>query len=246
LRRKTRFEEMKDFRVEKKVFDDRTLLAIYKLMNRGFVKSVESMLKEGKESLVLSGKDNEGRWVALKVYRVEHSDFNGMWKYLVSDPRFRNVKKEKRFVVYTWCRREFANLNTAYKAGVLCPRPIAFFENVLVSEMVGEGGALPPMLSDLKFSQKDAQWLYDLIIDQVYKIFEAGLVHTDLSAYNILFFEKPYIIDFSQAVPLRHPQAKEFLLRDFNNINSYFSRLGAKVKNSGELLTDLASKGGFR
>lgn len=243
MKPKIRLEEIKEFKIEKKVFDDKTLFAIYRLMLKGIIKSVESVAKEGKESLVLSAKGKEGKWIALKIYRIEHCDFKSMWKYLAGDPRFKGIKKDRRFVVYAWCRREFRNLKTAFESGVCCPRPIAFNENILVIDFIGKNGKLAPMLSDLRFSSEGAQLIYNFMLDQIERIAKAGLVHTDLSAYNILFYDKPYVIDFSQAVQLKHPLAKEFLLRDLNNINSYFQKMGVKVKNSEEVLNDLLKIG---
>ncbi|HKZ45560.1 MAG TPA: serine protein kinase RIO [archaeon] len=243
MKPKIRLEEIKDFKIERKVFDDRTLLAIYKLMLKGIVKSVESVAKEGKESVVLSARDKDGNWIALKVYRIQYCDFKSMWKYLAGDPRFKGLKKNRRMVVYTWCRREFSNLRTVFEAGVSCPKPISFYENVLVTGLIGKDGELAPMLSDLKFNQEDAQFLYDFTLDQVERIAKAGLVHSDLSAYNILFYEKPYIIDFSQTVQLKHPLSKKFLIRDLSSINSYFKKLNVKLKLPEEVLSDLLKIG---
>lgn len=243
MKPKIRLEEIKNFKIERKVFDDKTLLTIYKIMLKGIIKSVESVAKEGKESLVLSAKGKDENWIAIKVYRIEHCDFKTMWKYLVGDHRFKSVKKDRRFLVYTWCRREFSNLSTAFDAGVSCPKPITFKDNILVTDFIGKAGELAPMLSDLKFGPEDAQLIYSFMLDQIERIVRAGLVHGDLSAYNILLQDKPYIIDFSQAVPLKHPLAKEFLIRDIKNINSYFEKLGAKVKSSEEIIDDLLKVG---
>lgn len=240
MKPKIRLEEIKDFRIERKVFDEKTLYAIYKLMMRGFIKTVENFVKEGKESLVLSGKDKSGNWLAIKVYRNEYSDFKSMWKYLAGDPRFSGLKKDRRSTILSWCKREFKNLKIAYEAGVSCPKAITFYENVLVVEFIGENGKLAPTLSDMKFNPDDAQWIYEYVLCEMEKIINAGLIHTDLSAYNIIFFEKPYIIDFSQAVPLNHTMAKEFLKRDIKNINSYFKKLDVKVKNESELFNNLS------
>lgn len=240
MKPKIKLEEMKEFKIERKVFDDRTLYAIYRLMLKGFIKTVESLVKEGKESLVLSGKDKKDNWLAIKVYRTEYCDFKNMWKYLIGDPRFSGIKKERRIVVFNWCKREFKNLTIAYNAGVSCPKPISFNENVLVTEFIGKDGKFAPMLSDMKFSVKDARFIYKIILDEMKKIVKAGLVHADLSAYNILFFKKPYIIDFSQAVPLNHVMAKDFLRRDIKNINSYFKKLDVEVKDEEELFNDLS------
>ena len=230
---------LEDFKIERKFFDKRTLLAIFKLMNKGYVDRVESLVKEGKESCVLSAKDKSNNWIALKVYRTEHCDFKNMWKYLIADPRFFGIKKDRRSVVYAWCRREFKNLKIAFKAKVACPKPIAFFENVLVMSFVGEDGKPAPRLVDVILSKKDASSIYKRIIQEVKKLVSSKLVHTDLSAFNILLFDKPYLIDFSQAVTFAHPLAKDFLIRDLKNINLYFKKLGVRVKDEEKLFKEL-------
>lgn len=243
MRPKIRLEDIKELKIERKVFDDRTLFAIYKLMLRGIVESVESLVKEGKESLVISAKDKKGKWIALKIYRTKYCDFKSMWKYLANDPRFFRTKKSRRAVVYNWCKREFRNLKIVSKAKVSCPKPIAFHENILVMKFIGRKGKLAPMLVNLKFKLRDARLIYNFILNQIKKIVKTGLVHSDLSAYNILFLDKPYIIDFSQAVPLRHPLAKDFLKRDLKNINFYFKKLGVKVNSVDSTLDRLLKIG---
>lgn len=231
-------EFFENFKIERKVFDRRTILAILKLMNKGYVKVVESLIKEGKESCVLSGKDKKGNWIAIKVYRTEYCDFKNMWKYLISDPRFSGIKKDRRSVVYAWCKREFKNLKLASDLGISCPKPIAFFENVLVMKFIGKNGNPAPRLIDISLSSKEAQSIYESIIEEVKKLFKAKLVHSDLSAFNILLFEKPYLIDFSQAVTLSHPLAEEFLKRDLKNISSYFKKIGIPVKSEEEIIKE--------
>lgn len=231
LRKKIRFEDVKDFKIERKVFDERTLYTIYKLMTKGFIKSVESAVKEGKESLVLSAKGKNNNWLALKIYRTKYCDFKSMWKYLVGDPRFSGIKKSRRAVIFNWCKREFKNLKIAFKAKVSVPRPITFKENVLVIDFIGKNGKLAPRLINVKLKPRGASKIYAFILGQIKKLVKAGLVHSDLSAYNILIWDKPYLIDFSQAVPLKHQLAKQFLERDIKNINSYFKKVGVKVKD---------------
>jgi RIO kinase 1 len=237
---KIKIEDIKEFKIERKIFDQRTLMAIYKLLNKGIIKTIESVAKEGKESVVLSAKDKNENWLALKVYRYEYCDFKSMWKYLVGDPRFFNVKKSRRAVVLNWAKREFKNLQIAFEAGVSCPKPIALNENVLVLEFIGENGNLAPRLIDVELSLEDATYLYSLLLEEIRKIVSAGLVHSDISPYNILIFEKPYLIDFSQAVPHSHPLAKEFLLRDIKNINSYFKKIGVKVEDEEKIFENLS------
>ncbi len=230
---KIRLEDVKEIKVERKVFDEATLFAIYKLITRGVIRTVESLLKEGKESLILSALDGNDRWYALKVYRTYHCDFKSMWKYLIGDPRFSNIKKSRRSVILAWCRREFRNLKIAHEHGITCPKPVDFYENVLVMEFIGEEGEPAPRLIDVEriLDKEVASKLYEMIMEDVEKLVnEAELVHTDLSPYNILVWDKPYIIDFSQAVPLEHPLAKDFLSKDVKNINRFFRKFGVEVR----------------
>lgn len=232
-------KEMKELKIERKVFDRRTMLAIYKLLDRGVIKTVESAIKEGKESVVFSAKDKTGKWLALKVYRTKYCDFKTMRKYLIVDPRFARIKRNRRFVVNNWCKREFGNLKTARDHAVSCPEPIAFRENVLVMSFIGEHGLPSPRLVDVRL--KGMQKIYDFVLEQMKKLAKAKLIHSDLSAYNILIFDKPYLIDFSQAITDRHPLAKEFLAKDIKNINSYFKKFGVKIKQEEKLLKQLLS-----
>jgi RIO kinase 1 len=221
---------LEEFKIERKVFDKRTLLAIFKLIKKGYIKTVESLVSEGKESIVCSAKDKNGNWLALKIYRVGSYDFKSMWKYLAGDPRFRRIKKDRWLVVLTWVRREFKNWEIAYNAGVSCPKPITLNENVLVTSFIGENGIPAPKLMEIELEKP--QEFYDFIVGEMRKLAKANLIHTDLSPYNIIFRDKPYLIDFSQAVTEKHLLAKEFLKRDVNNINSYFKKLGAKINEN--------------
>lgn len=223
---------LEESKIESKVFDKRTLFSIFKLMKKNVIKNLVSVVKEGKESVVFSGKNTLDEWIAIKVYRVEYCDFKSMWKYLTSDNRFNRVKKKRWDVIVTWAKREFKNMKIAFKHGVSMPKPISLKNNVLVMSFIGVDGIPAPMLLQVK----KANWrkVYKQVVDEMKKLAEAKLVHTDLSPYNILFLEKPYIIDFSQAVSTKHPLAKEFLKRDVENINSYFKKKGVRVNKKLE------------
>ena len=70
-----------------------------------------------------------------------------------------------------------------------------------------------------------------MVVNDVRKLYrKAGLVHGDLSEYNIMYWRGlPYLIDLSQAVPLEHPMSDVFLKRDLANLNRFFRRLGVEV-----------------
>lgn len=240
MKPKIRLEDIKELKIESKVFDEKTLSVIFKLLDRKIIGSVESTIKEGKESVILSAKDKNNKWLALKIYRTFHCDFKSMWKHLAVDPRFKSLKKNRRAIVYNWCKREFRNLKIAFANGVLCPEPIAFKENVLVISFIGKDGKPTPRLIDVILNEEDLEIVYKLVLKEMEKLAKVKLIHTDLSAYNVLFFGIPYLIDFSQGVTTKHPLAKDFLKRDIENINSYFEKFGVKVKSPEELFDNLS------
>lgn len=222
-------EKLEKFKTEGKVFDKKTLLNLYKLMKKGVLKRVDARIKEGKESVILSALADK-EWVAVKIYRTLYCDFKRMWKFLASDPRFNKIGKRRRAVVMCWARREFKNLKIAYLAKVSCPKPIALWENVLVMSFVGKDGLPAPTLA----RAKGLNWrkIYAQVKREIEKLARAGLIHTDLSAYNILYLDRPYLIDFSQAITARHPLASELLERDVKNINDFFKRVGVETDDN--------------
>ncbi|MFH0961654.1 MAG: RIO1 family regulatory kinase/ATPase, partial [archaeon] len=93
------------------VFGKQTLLTLYKLANDGNFTELYGEFNSGKEANVFVGKDSAGRFVAVKIYRIEASDFGNMIPYLKGDPRFENVGPSKREIVFAWTKKEFSNLS---------------------------------------------------------------------------------------------------------------------------------------
>ena len=236
LKRKRKREYYKEFKVVHGVFDEHTLLVLYRLLNKTKI-TAESLIKEGKESVILSGLTPEKKWVAIKVYRTEACEFKKMWRYLIGDPRLKGLKKRKRTVVNLWCKREFKNLKIAVEAGVNCPEPITFRENVLIMSFIGEDGSPAPRLIDVIL--EDAPPVYKEIMKDLKKLIRGGIVHGDLSAYNILLLDKPYFIDFSHGTTINNQMALELLKRDLKNINSYFSKLNLHSKQPEKVYEEL-------
>ena len=236
LKRKRKREYYKEFKIVHGVFDEHTVLVLYRLLNKTKIR-VESLVKEGKESVILSGLTPEKKWVAIKVYRTEGCEFKKMWKYLIGDPRFKGLKKKKRTIVNLWCKREFKNLKIAVKAGVNCPEPITSRENILIMGFIGENGIPAPRLIDVII--EDARPIYKEVIKDLKKLTKSGIVHGDLSAYNILLWGKPYFIDFSHGTTVDNQMALELLKRDVKNINSYFSKLNLHLKHPERLYEEL-------
>jgi RIO kinase 1 len=225
------------------VFDNQTIMTIHKLMRKGVIKELVTPIKEGKESKVIAGIGKDGP-IAIKIYAVEAANFGRMEPYLRGDPRFARVKKDRRAMVNAWCRKEFSNLNIAFKAGVAVPEPYAFSNNVLVMKFVGDvvnnAFAPCPRLTDTRPVHPDG--LFNEVVANITALYrKAKLVHADLSEYNILLCDRPYIIDFSQATILEHPNADHFMRRDITNLCRYFKKIGVEA-DSAALYSTITGK----
>ncbi|NEU55438.1 serine/threonine-protein kinase Rio1 [Halorussus sp. MSC15.2] len=225
-----RLKNTEQFKVEQSVFDDATLAALYKLVQDGYVQAFGGPLSSGKEANVYSALGSEERGeVAVKVYRINASDFRDMREYLVGDPRFEELGGNKKRVVLAWTRKEFANLKRARKAGVRVPEPIAVQRNVLVMEFLGSDGERAPTLDDARLENPETT--FEVVREYMRRLYDAGLVHGDLSEYNIIVHDgELVIIDLGQAVTIHHPNSGEFLTRDCANVASFFQRQGMDVR----------------
>lgn len=217
-----------DFKVWGDVFDQFTQRTVYRLMTRGHFEGLESPISIGKESNVFSALRKDGTRVMVKIYRLETCDFNRMYDYIKDDKRFLRVKKGKRNIIFSWVQREYRNLLKARQANVSVPTPLTFSNHVLVLEFIGDDGIIAPKLKDLP--PKNPRDFIGRIIANMKRLHKAGLVHADLSAFNILNYnEKPVFIDFSQCMPLDSSRANEYLVRDVRNVCTFFKKIGLKV-----------------
>jgi len=233
--RKEKFKEGNEkFKTKHGVFDEFTNRTIFKLITEGHFRGLESPINVGKESNVFSAITEQGNSVIVKIYRLETCDFNLMYDYIKDDPRYTNLKRKRRRIIFAWVQREYRNLMNAREAQVSVPIPITFANNVLVLESIGKNSLIAPMLKDS--IPKNKKLFFDKIMDNIRKLYKAGLVHADLSAFNILNFdENPVFIDMSQATLARHPRAEEFLERDVKNICSFFNKKGLKVSKESAM-----------
>jgi len=222
-----RIKNTDQFKVEASVFDDATLGALYKLVQDGYIRAFGGPLSTGKEANVyLAGSDEED--VAVKIYRINASDFRAMREYLDGDPRFEGIGSDKKKVVVAWTRKEFANLQRAQAAGVRVPDPIAVQRNVLAMEFLGRDGRRGRRLSEV--SVENPETAFEVIREYMRRLYRVGLVHGDLSEYNVVVHDDQlYVLDLGQAVTTHHPNSREFLDRDCENVAAFFTRQGHEV-----------------
>ncbi|MCD6227850.1 serine protein kinase RIO [Candidatus Micrarchaeota archaeon] len=231
-------------RIEARVFDRATLKVISKFMSKKLFDRLDNPIKMGKEANVFRGvkldKNNKPiKYYAVKIYRIETTSFNNMSPYIIGDPRFNNVKKSKFEFIKTWTRKEYINLKTAFLAGVNVPEPVAYDRNIIIMKFIGENGLPYPPLnickkSELEYLGQDIKTFFTEILNNIKKLYNAGLVHADFSEYNVLVTRNgPVLIDFSQSVSVKHPNAKIFLERDLNNFLRVCRRF--RVNMEGEV-----------
>ena len=221
-----RLKDADQFKVEQSVFDDATFAALYKLVQDGHVEAFGGPISTGKEANVYEALGPDGRDVAVKVYRVTASNFRQMREYIEGDPRFEGIAGNKQAVVLAWTRKEFANLERARNAGVRVPEPIAVERNVLVMELVGLVEDRARRLAEVEVENPETA--FEVVREYMRRLYRAGLVHGDLSEYNLIIHDgELVVIDLGQAVTVHHRNAGEFLRRDCANVAAFFSRQGA-------------------
>ena len=225
-----RIKGIEDKRVGSEVFDKQTLETLYKLAKMGYINQLYGVISTGKEANVFRGIDDQGNFVAVKIYRITTSDFKKMKNYIQGDPRFRVRTSNKRQLVNAWVNKEFRNLQRALDVGVNVPKPMIAKNNVLIMEFIGDDEGNPALpMQEVKLSKPDK--VLNKIIKYMKKLYkEAKLVHGDLSGFNILIYQdEPVIIDISQGMVIDHPIANELLNRDMENIARDFNKMGISI-----------------
>lgn len=224
------------------------------LLEEGWISDVLYELKSGKEATAwccaggpLSGVD----FVAAKVYRpLEQRGFRNDAVYQAG--RTAGMKRRERVAFEgksrvglkmrfsSWVEHEFRTLDLAHKAGTRVPRPITKTNDVILMEFIGDEDGPAPPLHTIRFSPDEAQYHLDGLLRDMAIWLKLHRVHGDLSAYNILYWQKQLVtIDFPQAVnPQTNPNGFELLERDVLNVCKYFGRFGAR-SNPAAIASDL-------
>jgi RIO kinase 1 len=131
-----------------------------------------------------------------------------------------------------WQSAEVDALHRLAAAGVRVPKPYNFHDGVLLMELVVDGdGAAAPRLNDVAFSAEKAREHHAALMREVVRMLCAGVVHGDLSEFNILLAaDGPVIIDLPQAVDAAgNNHAKRMLLRDVANLRDFFGRFAPEL-----------------
>jgi RIO kinase 1 len=221
------------------VFDEHSEQLLRKLASQGYFEELTGAIALGKEANVFSATTKDGSLVAVKIYRLQNCNFNKMYEYISQDPRYLSLRGRKRRIIFAWTQREFRNMLKA-REHIRVPTPLAFKDNILVMEYINQGTEAAPQLKDA--DMEHPKQIYDDVIAGVRDLYLAGLIHGDLSAYNILLQQqKPVFIDLSQTTATDSPNAKELLLRDLTIISTFFKKHGIK-REPEELFKEVTRK----
>ena len=214
---------------------------IESLIEEGLVDSVICQLMSGKEALVYvvqCGSELRCAKVYKETHRrnFRHSANYTEGRYLKNFRRTREIQKRSCFGKVAreeaWQNTEINALCRLNAAGVKVPRYINFFEGVLLMELITDSqGNVAPRLNDIRLTTEQAKAYHALLINQVVRMLCRGMIHGDLSEYNVLLGSQgPVIIDFPQAIyAVENNNARWLLKRDIDNITKYFSRFSPEL-----------------
>lgn len=178
------------------------------------------------------------------VYRGSRTQYNMDGKIVRGHHRQHGVgklnEKARAAQVTSWIEYEFQVQSLLYNAGANVPRPVSQVGNTLLMEYIGNLEEPAPLLREVTLDQEEAQPLFDCLMRNVELCLANNLIHGDLSAYNVLYWQGTVtLIDFAQAVDPRHnPQVFSLLVRDIERICQYFAHYGV-VADANILASDL-------
>ena len=230
-----------DRKTQDEVFDKSTLHSIEKLISDKIIDIIDFPISTGKEGNIFRAVTPKKKLVVLKIYRINTATFKNISNYIIGDPRFKNIHRSKRDIIFAWTQKEFKNLQRLKTIGVLAPDPYIYHNNVLVMSYIGTRQRAAPLMKDVILDEPEK--IFDTIFRYMRKMYiKAELVHGDLSAYNVLIFrKKPYLIDLGQGVLAEHQNAHDFLRRDILNIINYFKRYKIKA-DENEIYKNITEK----
>jgi RIO kinase 1 len=227
------------------------------LLEEGLIDSVVRQLMSGKEATVYVVRC-AGETLCAKIYKdATQRSFRQAVDY-TENRKVKNSRQARAMAKGTRFGRESqeaawrsAEVDALYRlaaAGVRVPAPRNFYEGVLLMELVtDEHGDAAPRLNDVIFTPEDAAVYHDALIGEVVRMLCAGIVHGDLSEFNILLAaDGPVIIDLPQAVDAAgNNHANRMLLRDVENLRDFFGRFEPSllVTDYGNEIWDLYARG---
>jgi len=219
----------------------KTPKSLVPLIEDGLVDEVLRSLKSGKEATVYV-VSSAGEIRCAKVYKdAEKRSFRSQTAYQEgrSERNTRRARAIGKGSAYgrkeqenSWQNAEVEALFLLAKAGVRVPEPYGCFDGVLLMELVIDSeGYAAPRLNDVELTAEQAREYHAFMMMEVVRMLCAGVVHGDLSEFNVLLgWQGPVIIDLPQAVNAAgNNHAFSMLERDVNNMSDYFGRFAPEL-----------------
>ena len=239
------------------------------LVDEGLIDTVVRQLMSGKEAMVYVVRCGDETRCA-KIYKeatqrsfrqaVDYTENRKVKNSRSARAMAKGSKFGRQEQEAAWQSAEVDALYRLAAAGVRVPQPYNFHDGVLLMELVVDAeGDAAPRLNDVEFSREDALAHHATLITEVVRMLCAGVIHGDLSEFNILLAaDGPVIIDLPQAVDAAgNNHAQRMLLRDVANLRDFFGKFAPELLRTdygseiwslyvaGVLTTDMALTGRF-
>ena len=227
------------------------------LVDEGLIDTVVRQLMSGKEAMVYVVRSGD-ETLCAKIYKeATQRSFRQAVDY-TENRKVKNSRQARAMAKGTrfgrqaqeaaWQSAEVDALYRLAGAGVRVPKPHNFHDGVLLMELVsGEDGDAAPRLNDVDLTPEQARVHHATLLLEVVRMLCAGVVHGDLSEFNILLaFDGPVIIDLPQAVDAAgNNHAQRMLLRDVANLRDFFGRFAPELLQThfGPEIWDLYQRG---
>ena len=214
------------------------------LLEEGLIDEVIGQLMSGKEATVYVVRCGDVIRCAKAYKDATQRSFKKSASYqegrkVKNSRQARAMEKGSRYgrkmQEEVWQNAEVDALYRLASAGVCVPQPHICFEGVLLMDLVVDAEGNPaPRLNDIELDEERALEFHGMLLNQVVRMLCAGIVHGDLSEYNILVGEGgPVIIDLPQAIDAAaNSTAAEMLERDVINLRTYFSTFAPVLRDT--------------
>ncbi len=208
------------------------------------VDEVVGMINDGKEATVYLCRARpiaEVEFLAAKMYRArKFRAFSNETTYIntekVRDRRMAKAMRQKSrhgrdAVHHQWIGREWQMLETLHDAGASVPKPYMQCSDGILMEFIGRDTERAPALAEVRLETEEAQRIFPIVVRDIEIMLECGVVHGDLSAYNVLYLDgTPRMIDLPQATRIDDAVDPWALFhRDVSNICEYFRKRGVEA-----------------